>query len=226
MRKNNMAVFEVTREYLEKFIDTQIEQNHELKAFREELVDMLSCNTLDITDIMSEDMDNESCWPFEKKEPTQLYVRDSRYHIRIKDLVIDFFENVFTGALLEAMLYWFGVGNIAGVSSIGITREFILFVKRIVKEYVVKLDNTEFCIYLQVIIHLKEHQEFSVDELKRWLPTGTEKLCNMHTDKWKCSDMKDGKCYINQDTLEGVLQRMVSKHIFDYADNNKYKIRY
>lgn len=221
-----MAVFEVTRDYLGKFVDTQIEKNQELKDFREDLVDMLSCNTPDITNIMSEDMDNESSWPFEKKEPTQLYIRDSRYHIRIKDLVIDFFENVFTGALLDAMLFWFGLSGMAGVSSIGITRDFILFVKRIVKEYVVKLDDTEFCIYLQVITHLKEHQEFSVDELKSWLPMGTENSCNMHTDKWNCTYMREGKCYFNQDKIEEILQKMVSKHIIDYSENNTYKIRY
>lgn len=221
-----MAVFEVTRDYLGKFVDTQIEKNHELKDFREDLVDMLSCNTSDITDIMSEDMENENSWPFEKKEPTQLYIRDSRYHIRIKDLVIDFFENVFTGALLDAMQFWFGLSSMASFSSIGITRDFILFVKRIVTEYVVKLDNTEFCIYLQIITHLKEHQEFSVNELKTWLPMGAEKLCNMPTDKWNCSDKREGMCYFNQDKLEGVLQRMVSKHIIDYSANNTYKIRY
>ena len=74
MRRNGMAVFEVTRDYLEKFVDTQIEKNQVLKDFREDLVDMLVCNTPDI----SEDMEGESSWPFEKKEPAQLYIRDSR----------------------------------------------------------------------------------------------------------------------------------------------------
>ncbi|MCI6242100.1 MAG: hypothetical protein MR646_02155 [Agathobacter sp.] len=217
-----MAVFEVTRDYLEKFVDTQIEKNQVLKDFREDLVDMLVCNTPDI----SEDMEGESSWPFEKREPAQLYIRDSRYHIRIKDLVIDFFENVFTGALLEAMLFWFGLSVKAEVSPICITKEFILFVKRVVKEYVVKLDNTEFCIYLQVITHLKEHQEFSIDELKSWLPRETDNSCNMHTDKWNCIDMREGKCYFNQDNLDEVLQKMVLKHIMEYSENSTYRIRY
>ncbi len=221
-----MAVFEVTQDYLEKFVDTQIEKNQKLKDFREDLIDMLVCNTPDISDVTPEDKECESSWPYEKKEPTQLYIRDSRYHIRIKDLVIDFFENVFTGALLDAMLFWFGISDMGAVSSIGITREFILFVKRVVKEYVVKLDNTNFCIYLQIITHLKEHQEFSVDELKEWLPKPIEESCNMHTDKWNCADMIEGKCCFNQDTLKELLQKMESKNIIEYSENNTYKIKY
>ncbi len=221
-----MAVFEVTREYLGKFVDAQIEKNQRLKDFREDLVDMLASNTPDPGDFRLEDMENESSWPYEKKEPTQLYIRDSRYHIRIKDLVVDFFENVFTGALLDAMLFWFGLSSVAECSSIGITKDFILFVKRVVKEYVIKLDNTEFCIYLQAITHLKEHQEFSVDEIKGWLPAGVGSLCNMSTDKWNCSDRISGKCYFAIDKLDKILQKMVSKNIIEYSENDTYKIRY
>lgn len=221
-----MAVFEVTRQYLGEFVDAQIEKNQKLKDFREDLIDMLASNTPDPNDFMLEDTGNESSWPYEKKEPTQLYIRDSRYHIRIKDLVVDFFENVFTGALLDAMLFWFGLSSVAEVSSIGITKDFILFVKRVVKEYVIKLDNTEFCIYLQAITHLKEHQEFSIDEIKGWLPVGVGSLCNMYTDKWNCPDLNHGMCYFTVDKLEGILQKMVSKNIIEYSENNTYKIKY
>lgn len=221
-----MAVFEVTGEYLEEFVDAQIEKNQELKDFREDLIDILACRTSDLENSAFEDAENEDSWSFEKKEPTQLYVRDSRYHIRIKDLVVDFFEKVFMGTLLEAMLFWFGLNTLTKVSSIKITKEFILFVKRVIKEYIIKLDSTEFCVYLQIITHLKEHQEFSVSELKGWFPIDTESECNMYTEKWSCPNLKQGKCNFVGDKLEGILQKMVSKNIIEYAENNMYKIKY
>ena len=221
-----MAVFEVTRNSLEKFVDLQIEKNPELDEFREDLLDMLTCNTLDLSDAIREDMESDSSWPYENKEPSQLYIRDSRYHIRIKDLVIDFFENVFTGVLLDAMLYMFHVDGIGKVSSVKITRDFILFVKRVVKEYVVKLDNIQFCIYLQAITHFKEHQVFSINNLMNWLPETSDDLCNMYSNRWYCSYRNGEKCNFDKSCLENILQKMESRNIIKYCEDNMYKINY
>lgn len=216
-----MAFFEVSKQYIEQFIDVQIEKNEDFKEYRDELIDILINNDPDIV----RDTDEEE-WPYEKKEPTQLYVRDSRYHIRIKDLVIDFFENIFTGFLLEPMLSWFGVVNGAGVAVVGVTSSFVFFLKRVVKEYIVKLDGVEFCLYLQVITHLKEHDEFTIADLKGWLPKSVESACNMRTDKWNCPKRTQGICQIDTSQMENVLQRMVSKNIIDYSENGAYKIRF
>lgn len=221
-----MAVFEVTREYLEEFVDAQIEKNQEFRDFREDLIDMLTSNTVDSSDFALEDIRDENSWPYEKKEPTQLYIRDSRYHIRIKDVVVDFLENVLSGALLDAMLHYFGLSSGAEASLKDITVDFILFVKRVIKEYVVKLDNTEFCIYLQIITHLKEHQEFSAEEIKGWLPAGVGRRCNMPTDKWACPDLNDGACGFDADKLNKILEKMEKKNIIDCLGNSTYKINF
>lgn len=218
-----MAVFEVSRDYLEKFIDQKIETNKTLIDFREELIDVLVTNTSDIDFVGDCDDDN---WPFEKKEPTQFYIRDSRYHIRIKDLVVDFFENVFTGSLLDAMLFWFGLSTAASVSTIAITKEFILFVKRVIKEYVIKLDNSEFCIYLQIITHLKEHTAFTFEELLLWLPKNDGDLCNMQTNKWLCPYKGQNQCRIDEEEVKKILKRLLSKDILDYSEDGTYKINY
>lgn len=217
-----MAVFEVSRAYLEQFVDEQIEKNMGFSEYRNELIDMLVNNEPEI-DV---NVDNEDVWPFEKKEPTQLYVKDSRYHIRIKDLVVDFFENVFAGFLLEPMLAWFGIVSGAGVAGVGITGAFILFLRRVIKEYIVKLDNTEFCLYLQIITHLREHQEFTVEEIREWLPAAMRDECNMSTEKWNCPSKEQGKCKIDKNNVEKILQKMVSKNIIDYSENETYKIRF
>lgn len=145
-----MAVFEVSKQYIEQFVDSQIEKNDDFKEYRNELIDILINNEPETEG----DADNEEEWPYERKEPTQLYFRDSRYHIRIKDLVVDFFENIFAGFLLEPMLAWFGIVSGTGVAVVGITSSFIFFLRRIVKEYIVKLDGIEFCLYLHVITNL------------------------------------------------------------------------
>lgn len=217
-----MAIYEVSRSYLEQFVDAQIEKNTDFSEYRNELIDMLVNNEPEI-DVNT---DTEDVWPFEKKEPTQFYVRDSRYHIRIKDLVVDFFENIFAGFLLEPMLVWFGIVNGAGVAGVGITGAFIFFLRRVIKEYVVKLDNTEFCLYLQIITHLREHQEFSVEDVKDWLPESIGDECNMSTEKWNCPSKDQGKCKIDKNNVEKILQKMVSKNIIDYSENETYKIRF
>ena len=217
-----MAVFEVSKQYIEQFVDKQIKKNQDFKEFRSELIDMLVNNEPQLDG----DLEDEEEWLFEKKEPTQLYIRDSRHHIRIKDLVVDFIENIFTGFLLEPMLIWFNIVNGSGISVVGITGAFILFLKRVIKEYIVKLDDTEFCIYLQVITHFKEHQEFTVEDLKEWLPESRENDCNMPTEKWNCSSKVQGKCQRDKDKLEKILQKMVSKNIIEYLKNGLYKIRF
>lgn len=217
-----MAIYEVSRSYLEQFVNAQIEKNKDFSEYRNELIDMLVNNEQEI-DVNT---DKEDVWPFEKKEPSQLYIRDSRFHIRIKDLVVDFFENIFTGFLLEPMLTWFGIVSGSGVAVVGITGAFILFLKRVIKEYVVKLDNTEFCLYLQIIIHLKEHQEFSAEKIKEWLPEYIGDECNMFTEKWICPSKDQGKCKIDKNNVEKILQKMVSKKIIDYSENETYKIRF
>lgn len=217
-----MAVFEVSKQYIEQFVDSQIEINDDFKEYRNELIDILINNEPETED----DMDNEEEWPYEKKEPTQLYVRDSRYHIRIKDLVVDFFENIFAGFLLEPMLAWFGIVSGTGVAVVGITSSFIFFLRRIVKEYIVKLDGVEFCLYLQVITHLREHDEFSLEDMKRWLPEPIGSACNMPTEKWGCPKRTQGMCQLDKGQVENVLQKMVSKNIIDYSENGLYKIRF
>ena len=217
-----MAIYEVSRSYLEQFISEQIEKNTAFSGYRNELIDILVSNEPEI-DVNT---NNEDAWPFEKKEPTQFYVRDSRYHIRIKDIVVDFLENVFTGFLLEPMLVWFGVVNGVGVASVRIAGEFIFFLRRVIKEYVVKLDNTEFCLYLQIITHLKEHQSFSVEDIKEWLPKSIGDACNMSTDKWNCPNKDHGKCKIDKNDVEKILQKMSSKNIIDYIGDETYKIRF
>lgn len=217
-----MAFFEVSKQYIEQFVDSQIEKNEEFKEYRNELIDILINNEPETDG----DADKEDEWPYEKKEPTQLYVRDSRYHIRIKDLVVDFFENIFSGFLLEPMLAWFGIVSGTGVAVVGITSSFLFFLKRIVKEYIVKLDSNEFCLYLQVITHLKEHDEFSLEDIESWLPEPMGSACNMPTEKWSCPKRIQGICQLDKSQVENVLQKMVSKNIIDYSENGSYKIRF
>ena len=215
-----MAIFEVSRSYLEQFVDAQIEKNTDFSTYRNELIDMLVNNEPE-TDV---DIDNEDAWPFEKKESAQFYVRDTRHHIRIKDIVVDFFENILKGFLLKPMLVWFGIIN--GAETVGIKGEFIFFIKRVIKEYVVKLDDTEFCVYLQIITHLREHREFSVEDIKEWLPESVGDKCNMSTEKWKCPSKDQGNCIIDKNDVEKILQKMVLKKIIDYSENETYKIRF
>ena len=217
-----MAVFEVSRGFLEQFVDNQIENNSAFSEYRNELIDMLVNNELE-ADV---NVDSEEIWPFENKEPTQFYVRDSRYHIRIKDMVVDFFENIFTGFLLEPMLIWFGIASGTGAVGVGITGAFIFFLRRVIKEYVVKLDNVEFCLYLQIIMHLREHQEFTDGNITECLPELMGDECNMPTEKWSCPSREQGKCKIDKNNVEKILQKMVSKNIIDPIENETYKIRF
>lgn len=221
-----MAVYEVTKTEVEKFIDRHIKDKEEFIEYREDLIDMLICDTNEISE-QSKSIDgyDERVWPFEKKEPTQLYIRDSKYHIRIKDIVVDFIENILCGSLLEPMLGWFGMVSEIAVPAT-VTTQFIFFVKRVVKEYVVKLDNTDFCVYLQIIVHLKEKSDFNINDIQEWMPRIEENDCNMSTSKWQCKYLNSSICYITKDDIENILKRMVAKNIIDYTEDGSYKIKY
>lgn len=95
-----MAVFEVSKQYIEQFVDSQIEKNEDFKEYRNELIEILINNEQETDG----DTDNDEEWPYEKEEPSQLYVRDNRYHIRIKDLVVDFFENILQKMVLKNII--------------------------------------------------------------------------------------------------------------------------
>ena len=152
-----MAVYEISRGNLEKYLDGQIEKNPKYANLREELIDAFA-GTIDPKQI-EVNSGEENLWPFSADDPSQLYIPDKRYHIRLKDTALEFMQSVFFGGLFEIMYSVFTGGASIGVGVISVSAQFIFFVKKIVREFVVKLDDPEYAIYVEQISHFMEHRE-------------------------------------------------------------------
>lgn len=212
--EESMAVYEVTRKDIQdKITEIFNKYNVDDQSLKEELIKILSNNELPDCEF-----DEGDSFIFDKKTPSQLYLRDSRYHIRIKDIVIAFVEDLFLKKIINV---------ITGISDPNMDiGSIIILIKKIIKDYVVKLDESNYCIYLQAITHLSEHKGFTCKEIIEWLPKYGGK-CNMHSDNWTCPYRENDLCIFDINNMDGILHKMIDKRIFVYAEGDKtYKINY
>ena len=82
-----MAVYEVSKEKFEEYLDSQIKEHAEYLGLKQELMQFFTRST---DSKSKEDIEDEELWQYLKNDPSQVYIRDTRYHIRLKDTVLDF----------------------------------------------------------------------------------------------------------------------------------------
>ena len=60
-----------------------------------------------------------------------------------------------------------------------------------------KLEDDDFCVYMQALTHFHQYKEFSMQDLISWFPE-CGKVCNMHNSKWDCDFLckKTDNCMI------------------------------
>ncbi len=217
-----MGYYAVDIEYLNKFLEETIPKNSKFKSMKEDIINIVFLD-VDVSSNLHKGYTN-GYWSNESKDPSQLYLKDKKYHIRVKDLVLDFFKHIISGELLQAISELYSESqtevNVFKAATCGI--EVIVYIKHLLKDYIVKLDDKEYCIYLQLVTHFMEHKEFSIGDIKRWLP---DQKCNMHT-KWNCPYRINDKCEIADEQIFDIIQQMVKRNILSPVSNDKFKIRY
>ena len=207
-----MAIYEISREKLERYLDKEIEKHPEYGEFKTELMEFFAGSS--DNNMTEKDVQDKSLWQYMKGDPSQFYIPDTRYHIRIKDIVLDFFQNVFFGGLFEAVVAMAGGDVSAGV--VTVTGQFIFFVKRIIKEYVVKLDGDEYAVYIEMISHFMEHKKVAVADVNEWIKR--EKSNPVYVSKRFLE--------IANEDIKSIMNGMVIKGVLVKQDDECYKINY
>lgn len=217
-----MGYYAVDREYISGFLDETIPENSKFKSLKEDIINIVFLD-VNVSSELHKDYTN-GFWTNESQDPSQLYLKDKKYHIRVKDLVLDFFKRVISGELLGVFSDMYSEyqleANVFKAAIFGI--EEIVYLKHLLKDYIVKLDDKEYCLYLQLVTHFMEHKNFSLEDIKQWLPRDT---CNMHT-KWNCYYCDNNKCKITDKQISDSIKQMISKHILSPVGDDMFKIRY
>lgn len=206
-----MAVYEVSKEKFEAYLDSKIKEHPEYSDLKPELMQFFT-GVSDAKPI--EDDEGDELWQYLQNDPSQLYLQDTRYHIRLKDTVLDFFENVFFGGLFDVM-----IGLCTGevpIGAVSATAQFIFFVKRVAKEFVVKLDDKEYAVYIEMIKHFKEHDEVTVHEVKEWVEREQSNVLYV-SELAKTIDKED---------VKSIMDDMVEKSVLSKCGDGSYRINY
>lgn len=167
-----------------------------------------------------------SLWENQISTPSQLLL-GSRY-IRVQQIMLDFLKVSCTSGLIDAMIIYMSQGNFTGFTvSVGTGIAVALWE---LFTTVKKLDDWDFCIYMQATTHFREFNEFTIEDLKSWLPDVTNPICNMHNNTWDCDYLEEatGACkMIQTQKLEQALKSLYDKGLLmTRKKNHKYVFKF
>ena len=164
---------------VEEYISTA-EQHDLLKQYKNEILAALT------GDFGKGDLNSVqemiSLWENQEKKPSQLLL-GTRY-IRVQQSMMDFLEMLLTSGVADALIEYIAQGSFAGFTvSAGTSVAFALWK---LFNNVKTLDDWDFCVYMQATTHFKAHKDFTLEDLKSWMPSSEHPICNMHNSKWDC----------------------------------------
>ena len=134
-------------------------------------------------------------------------------YIRVRDSMISFLEKALCSGVVDAVIQTALQGSVAGFTiSAGVSVAIALWE---LFSSVKTLEDWDFCIYMQAVTHFREHAEFTLEELRDWLPSDEKPICNMHNDTWECDHLgRADTCMLREkERLERALQSLIDKGI-------------
>ena len=123
-----------------------------------------------------------SLWENQEKKPSQLLL-GTRY-IRVQQSMMDFLGVLLTSGAADALIEYIAQGSFAGFTVSAGTSVAIALWKLF--NNVKTLDDWDFCVYMQATTHFKAHKDFTLEDLRGWMPSSEHPICNMHNSKWDC----------------------------------------
>ena len=149
---------------------------------------------------------------------SELLLRD-RY-ICIQSMMLHFLEVACTSGLLDAIIDSVVTGTPTGFSiSIGASVSVAIWE---LFNSVKKLDDWDFCVYMQAVTHFHKYKKFSESDLISWFPDVAAE-CNMHNDKWDCDYLKtdDVTCTIfSGQHIKDALESLLAKNLLKKEKEN------
>lgn len=162
-----------------------------------------------------------SLWENQIGRPSELLL--GTHYIRIKDSMLAFIEVACSSGLVDALI---APNPVSGITvAYGVAHSLVkLFAS------VSKLNDLDFCIYMQAVCHFKAHKLFSKDDLLDWFPHGENLTCNMHNSKWDCEFFDNDKCSILADGgIDKALVSLIEKGLLNQEHKDEqyfYKFPY
>lgn len=221
-----MAEYYISYSEIAKIIDQFIDNTDNNNMLIKYKAEILAALTGDFEQNKVETVDEMIfLWKNQIKKPSQLLL-GSRY-IRINKIMMDFLNVAFTSGFIDAIIVYSSQGKFSGFTiSVGATIAIALWD---LFSNVKKLDDWDFCIYMQALTHYKNHHTFTIDELKDWLPKGDNAICNMHNNKWDCDYFQDDETcnLVSGGYIEKALKSLVDKGLLSLKKiNHKYTFKF
>lgn len=219
-----MAEYYISYEELEKLIDQYIEDSVDNVQLTEHKAEILAALTGDYEQ-NNWDSAKEmiSLWENQINEPSQLLL-GSRY-IRVQQSMLEFLKIFCTSGLVVSLIACIPQHNFVGITFSVESGIAIVIALWELFAAVKKLDDWDFCIYMQAATHFREHSEFTMEELKSWLPNEENPVCNMHNNKWECDYLEENdSCnIICEDKIKQALKSLYDKGLLGLRkENHKY----
>lgn len=218
-----MAEYSITYEEIQDFVDdciSRAENPDFLKKYRLEILSAITAQDYYLDNNCQAAIRNSmELWKNQIASPSRLLL--GKRYITIKDTVINLIEGLIVSGFIDVLIQKINNEPVAlTVSGIGT----IVFALIRVFESAKELEEFDFCIYMQAMTHFKEHEEFTIDDLKQWLPHDKRVRCNMHDSRWDCSHrQKDDSCGILDGThLDDALKSLIQKNILDIKYKEKH----
>lgn len=196
-------VYDLTYEDITSFIQEVIKNNIDLNNWSQENTDVAavleSIFYIRDTDIIGKEFVSDKDGYYGVGSKASLYRIDSKQHICVKSMVLDFIKIFFSPEVWHTIkAIYCKFKNIAD-ENFKVEDIYIIItnLKKAIVNNIVKLTDENFCLYLQMVTHFKEHAPVSIEEMIEWLPDFEAGCCWDATD-WECRYCVSSKC-----TLKG-----------------------
>lgn len=204
---------------VERFIKEAPEENQEnLNKYKAQIMAAVTADYED-QEIQMEDV--TQLWQNQLTQKTEM--RIGHKYICVQKIMLDFLQIFINSGLADALITSLTTGNPVVMPSMSLSAStgvaiplWDLF------QSVKNLDDWDFCIYFQALTHFREHKEFTLEELKEWIPSAEERQCNMHTHEWDCTyySKNDDSCNLHKnESLNSALKSLHDKKILVMSSN-------
>ena len=217
-----MAEYYISYEELEELIDQYINDSIDKGVLIEHKAEILAALTGDYGqnnwDYAKEMI---SLWENQIDKPSQLLL-GSRY-ISVQKIMLDFLKRACTSGLIDALIIYISQGRLTGFT-VSVGSSIVVALWELFTA-VKKLDDWDFCVYMQAMTHFREHREFTMDELISWLPNEEHPICNMHNDNWKCDYLEENDTcnIVRKDKIKQALKSLYDKGVLGLRkEDQKY----
>lgn len=222
-----MAEYYISYKDLEGILDEYINDTSDNKLLIEYKAEILSALTGDY-EMENRDSATEmiALWKNQISSPSQILL-GARY-IRVHQMMLDFLKGACTSGVIDAVIQYVSTGSMVGFTvSVGAGITIALWD---LFNSIKKLDDWDFCIYMQAMTHFREFDGFTKEDLISWFPHGEPRICNMHNRTWECDfydEVNDTCNMLKSEHLDKALESLYEKGLLmKNKENHKYVFKF